>query len=261
MKFLSLGIAALIIAVIVFVLSISNKDSHSQASREHSFTPERKRTDISGTEFRSRKENEDRTDFAHRPSDLSAVDVIADYRRIVKRRPPYRLIGTDGKLTHGAIEAASLTTEEAARIQISYDDLTTRMRAVLSNNMSKIENSGDDEKIRTYRIKPFKEEGERQFGEFLDSLSSIVGEQRAWQLAKSMPVDGMAGRLGANEIIISVADRESNFPASPLQPAEQKPSQRRARVEYRDPLTNDVVSSKTSFIGLFGQDLFGYIPE
>jgi len=206
----------------------------------------------------SPRSSKPRPKTAARPVDLNALATIRELRVSVKGLPPFSLVDDAGKITSLAAETLNLPADEVAAVQRNYDDLQNSMRELIASRLVELPEQEQDG-VKAYKIPPFPEEGAQAFGDFLNQLTDSVGEKCAWELAKGLPVESVAGGFGKKEVTVKISQPSTDFVQgkSPQEAA----AWRSMSCDYRDPETGKYLGSHqslmlkgdTQFFGVFGK--------
>lgn len=138
-----------------------------------------------------------------RPREGGAVKRVAELRKTSKYRPSFILFDRNGLVTSQGADAIGLSSDDRLLVQRAMSEFSGKIAGVMKNKIQKDDELSSDG-VDAYRIPPFEIEAETHFGYFLDFLTEGLGGDRAWAIAKAVPVEQLAGGLGTSEIIFKV---------------------------------------------------------
>jgi hypothetical protein len=171
-------------------------------------------------------------------------------------RPVFSLLDQEGNLTSPAIKTASLTSKQADNVQMATDKLMQELSLQIKNHTKEDERlSKNGETV--YRIEPFADEGGASVENYLDELSSEVGDEKAWLLAKAIPMEEIAGGMGSFEVIFRLKEPAPEV-VQGLNP-EQSKEFYGVIFEYRDSTTGARIISGMSDWNSFNRKFFGIL--
>ena len=188
----------------------------------------------------SKASNSREPDYSKRPSGDTSVGVLSKLRRELKRRPKFKLMDDDGRLTSQAAASQNLTEAEVKLIQKHCDDFQVAMRELVKRNLIRLDELEVGKIVEAYRLKPFAPDGEIAMGAFIDNLSREIGSERAWELVKSVPVEGFAGQFGVREVMLKVIE-----PPDDIMTSNRIDASGLAKLYQVQTETRDAVSGKT----------------
>lgn len=188
-----------------------------------------------------------------RPGPMEALGRIIELRKTGKYRPDYGLFDQEGLLTEKARDAASLSDEEASLVQAATAELiqTTAGHIRRSKILLQFPLNGE----ASYFIKPFPKEGAEAVERFVDALSTCVGKDRAWLLARSVPMETLGGGFGTQQVTYRIK-KPDPVVAKGVTESEIK-NLYRVEYEIRDPARGHEGPSGTGNWNYFNAVFFG----
>jgi hypothetical protein len=149
-----------------------------------------------------------------------------------KPRPTYRMLGSDGKLTSQALEAAGVNSTEAVAVQAIIDATWQQMSELIRAN-------AEPDPFRAvgivtaYRIKPFPDAGRQARVDLRDAISGLIGQERTDQLLNSFAWTNYFAAFGRDEVYVQFFDLGGDDDEATI----------RAEWEHRDPATGEIIVS------------------
>jgi hypothetical protein len=168
-----------------------------------------------------------------------------DTRLFSHPHPTYRMLGSDGKLTSQALEAAGVKPDEAIAVQTIIDATWQHMSELIRANAEPdpFRAAGI---VTAYRIKPFPDAGRQARVDLRDAISGVIGQERTDQLLNSFAWNNYFAAFGRDEVYVQFFDLGGDDDEATI----------RAEWEHRDPATGEVIvsteASYDDFIRQFG---------
>jgi hypothetical protein len=160
-------------------------------------------------------------------------------------RPTYRMLGSDGKLTSQALDAAGVTPDEGMKVQAIINATWQQMSDLVRANAEPdpFRAAGI---VTAYRIKPFPDAGRQARVDLRDAIKSVIGDERTDRLLDSFAWTNYFAAFGRDEVYVQFYDLDGDDDEAFI----------RAEWEHRDPATGEVIvsteASYDDFIRQFG---------
>jgi hypothetical protein len=175
------------------------------------------------------------------PAQTVVVPGIAERSRILNDNtrlfshphPTYRMLGSDGKLTSQALEAAGVNPAEAVAVQTIIDATWQQMSDLVRANAEPdpFRAAGI---VTAYRIKPFRDQGRQARVDLRDAIKSVIGQERTDRLLDSFAWSNYFAAFGRDEVYVQFYDVGGD---------DDDEATIRAEWEHRDPATGEVIVS------------------
>lgn len=219
--------------VAIFAVFFSLPDSRTYEASKEKQTTNRNRLEAP-THIHQADENNRKIFSLEKLPKSHFIENVIESRKTSEFRPPFDLLLPDGNINPTAATALRLTDTESEFTKKLTAELLQRISDLVQQSTSEISGSSIPYE-QVYRIIPFSDESELEFERYLHTMAKTLGDDRAWLLARALPVEQIAAGFGTNEVIYRI--RPSDTINLELLTPEQVKATNMVEIEYRDPLS------------------------
>lgn len=132
-----------------------------------------------------------------------SVNHLAAIRASDRHRPIYSLFDESFMITRQASEAVGMSKEEHSAVQSATQVMIKSLQNEILRSMNEATVS---EKATNYQIAAFASTGDMILSSYLERVSEILGSDRAWALAKSLPIEKIAASMGSYQVDVTITN-------------------------------------------------------